>query len=430
MRFLTAKKQGVFTYYGHSYELEPITFPEVNIRNILVTSYHLDAKICKENPDTMQGVTFDASKLPGYPKLLTFPPQDLPAGSRLMLVRGGGIGDVIMLTPALKKLKQLVGDRMEIVVSTFADRIPLLDGLGYVDRFFPHPVRLYDFMNAADYYLDFSDPKKIFNFWEMIDFHLDCLSFDPSAIPAPEKIPELPEGLFRSARMAEAISSVRPEGKTAVLYAGMASDRIRHLPSDILDWLARAYPDTIFLLPGNTTGPCGGSPNTFTIDTSAGLEDYVTAIRLCDILVSTDSSAYHIAAATGTPSLVFFGPIGSKTRTGYYPLVVALDSSYQGLTCHAPCGISAIEETPPAIPIGANGATRLVDGMEITTFTGETFVFDHKKGCPDANAAGSSCSPCLAGFTREAVIASFEKVLALFEGLKAQKGWSAGGTAP
>jgi hypothetical protein len=53
LRFLVARKQGVSTYYSHSYNLEPITSPEINLRNILIIGYPLDLKFCQDNPDTM-----------------------------------------------------------------------------------------------------------------------------------------------------------------------------------------------------------------------------------------------------------------------------------------------------------------------------------------------------------------------------------------
>lgn len=413
MDFLVAKTQGVFQYHGYDYELEPIVPPEVNLRNILLGSPLLNRVICEKNPDTMQTISFDASKLPGYPRKLDMSLEDIPDGSRLMLLRAGGIGDMIMLTPALKKLKQTLGERVTINMSTFADRISLLEGLGYIDTFFPHPIRVRDFMLNADYYLDFSDTKKLFYTSEMIDFHLDCLSFDPAGIPAAEKLPEISKDLSRSGPVKEAIRKLCPDSRLKVLYASKASDKIRYLPPYILELLAGKYPDVCFILPEETTGRYNGRENIFTVDTSGGLNDYVTAIAESDVLVSADSSAYHIAAAVNTPSLVFFGSIGSRIRTGYYPLVIAIDSTYTGLTCHAPCGISALQETPPEIPIGANGIRNLLTGVEITTSAGETFSFDPKKGCPESNATGIAHSPCLMHFSEDDVLAGFEKATGL-----------------
>ena len=415
MMYLSAKQQGVFTYYGHSYTLEPITPPQVNLRNILVIGYPLDLKICQDNPDTMQNIFFEAERLPGYPKPLTVPPRELPAGSRLMLLRGGGIGDILMLAPALKYLRKAVGNRITIKLSTFAERIPIIEGLGCIDTFFPHPIRLYDLINESDYYMDFSDPKRIFNDTDMIDFYLDSLFFDPASIPAQDKIPQLSDHLKRSGRIIESMETLNPDRKTRVLFAGNASSPIRHLPPFILKFLSASYPDMVFLVPSDRTGPSVEALNIFHLDTSGGLTDFVTAINLCDIVVSSDSSAYHIAAAVGTPALVFFGPIGSKIRIGNYPKVVALDSEYSGLTCHAPCGISALQETPPTIGIGANNIKNLDSGVEIVTFDGRTFKFDPKKGCPESNAALTTHSPCMSCFSEADIIKGFEKTLSLME---------------
>jgi hypothetical protein len=412
MQFLTAKKRGVFRYEGHAYDLEPITYPQVDLNQILAINHPLGIRICSENPVTMQGITFEVEKLPGYPKPLSVPPQELPEGSRLMLLRAGGIGDVIMLTPALKYLRKTVDRKISIHLSTFGNRIPLLDGLGCVDAFFPHPIRLYDFMKSADYYLDFSDPGQRFEHTDMIDFHLNSLLFDAGSIPQEEKVPEVPDHLKHSSRVIRAMEELAPDGMIKVLYAATASDRTRHIPPSVLDLLAGRNPDMAFLVPSDRTGKSPEKGNIYTMDTTGGLADYVTAIDQCDLLVSTDSSAYHIAAALGIPALVFFGPVGSAIRAHNYPKVVALDSAYSGLTCRAPCGISILQVTPPVIGIGAGCVKNLETGAKITTFDGRTFAFDPQKGCPESNATGMSFSPCL-DFSENEILAGFEKVLSL-----------------
>jgi len=339
------------------------------------------------------------------------PPQELPDGTKLMLLRGGGIGDIIMLIPALKQLWKMVGNRIIIKLSTFYERIPMMESLGYIDKYFPHPIRLFDFMNESDYYMDFSDPKQIFNEVNMIDFHLDSLYFNPASIPAKDKVPELPGDLKRSVRVIAGMNALVPAGRSRVLFADKASHRIRYLPPGILKLLSERFPDVSFLVPSDRNGRSNEAANIYDLDTSGGLGDFVTAIDLCDLVVSSDSSAYHIAAAIGKPALVFFGPIGSRIRVGYYPNIVALDSQYTGATCHAPCGISALQETQPTTGIGANGVKNLETGVEIVTFDGHSFNFDPKKGCPESNALGTSYSPCMCCFSEEDIIRGFEKSL-------------------
>jgi len=415
MNFVTARQHGKFTYHGHTYELEPISYPEVNLRNILSVSYPMDVAICRENPETMQAVHFEAQKLPGFPKPLLITPQELKEGSRLMLVRGGGIGDVIMLTSAIRCLREILGKKISISVSTFADCIPLLDGLGYIDSFHPHPIRLYDFMTSCDYYMDFPDPKGIFNHTDMIDFYFDSLFMDPAAVPAHKKIPEISGHLRQSERVIRALDGLIPPGMTRVLYSGRASDRIRHLPEEFLELLSGRHPEMAFILPSGSTGKSDKGNNLFRIDTSAGLADFVTAIGCSDIVVSTDSSAYHIAASLDIPALSFFGPISSRMRTGYYPRMAAVDSTYSGLTCRAPCGISAIYESTPAYSIGANAVKMLEAGTEITAFNGSTFRFDTKKGCPEMNVTGSEFAPCLSSFSETDILEGFEKAVSFMK---------------
>lgn len=415
MKYLIAKKKGTFTYHGHAYELEPISYPEVNLKNILAVNYPMDVTICKENPETMQTVYFEAKRLPGFPQPLTVPPPDLKEGSRLMLVHGGGIGDIIMLTPALRHLKKVAGKKISISMSTFADCIPLIDETGCIDAFFPHPIRLYDFMMNCDFYMDFPDPKGIFNDMDMIDFYFDSLFFDPVEIPAQEKIPGISYSLRNSPAVIRELETLTSAGMTKVLFSGTASDRIRHLPPRILGVLAGHYPDLAFVVPSNHTGKSDEYPNVFHLDTASGLADFITSIGRCQATVCSDSSAYHIAASLDIPALVFFGPISSKIRSRYYPKVVVLDSSYSGHTCSAPCGISAIRESTPVRSIGKNRLTRLEHGMEILTCDGRSFFFDPEKGCPESNATDSIFSPCISCFGDAEILSAFEKTLSFLD---------------
>lgn len=412
MKFLTARQKGTFLYEGNSYDLEPITYPQVNLNHILAINYPMDVEICTKNPGTIQGITFEAEKLPGYPRPLAVPSQELPDGARLMLLRTGGIGDMIMLTPALKYLRKTVGKRISIHLSTSGNRVPILDGLGCVDAFHPYPIRLYDFMKSSDYFVDFTDPAQRFEHMDMIDFHFNSLHFDAASIPAEYKIPEVPEKLRHCGRIAAAIKGLVTAGTARVLYAGLASSRMRHLPPSVLEFLAVRHPDASFIVPSDRTGQSPGRDNIFFLDTSGGLADFVTAINQCDLVVSADSSAYHIAAAVDVPALAFFGPIGSDIRTRNYPKVVALDSRYSGLTCRAPCGISILQVTPPLDGIGADRVKNLEAGVRITTFDGRAFAFDPKKGCPESNATGMACSPCM-HFSDKEILDGFERALSL-----------------
>ncbi|MCD6571108.1 MAG: hypothetical protein J7L53_10440 [Deltaproteobacteria bacterium] len=414
--YLVSTQPGAFFYHGHSYELSPIAYPDVDISNILLMEgLNLARAVCEENQGFITGISFDASRIPGFPRPLNMPLSDIPGGARLMLLRGGGIGDLIMLAPALKALRDACSPDVEILFSTFEDRQSLFEGLGYADKFYPHPIRLSEFIDDADYFVDFSDPKGIFSHVNMIDFHLDCLGIDPSTVSGREKIPRIAASLTRSKKITDSMDKICQGKGLCVLYSPGASDKIRRLPDYVLHLLATRHKDMIFLVPGKTPESFIGLKNVFSLDTSGGLSEFVTAIGQCDVLISSDSSAYHIAAALNKPSLVFFGSIPSRIRTTYYPNVIPLDAHYFGKTCVSPCGISALTETPPVMPIGANKVRDLKEGVNITTYSGESFIFDPQKGCPEANLTEETISPCLKSFTEEMIMEGFEKAIALID---------------
>ena len=412
LKFLCSRLAGSFAYHGQTYALSPLTPPEISPNDILVITSPLNLTICRENP-AMQTVSFETAKLHGFPQELRCHPAKLAEGAKLLILRGGGIGDVSMLTPALNILREQLGDRITINLATYADRQPLLNELGYVDKFYPLPLSLADFMTAADYYCDFSDHAGIFNETNMIDYHLSSLGINPRCIAPEQKQPVLSPSLNQSQEIIERIDTQAAVYSTRVLYVGRASDPIRNLPPGTLRLLAERHPAMAFFQPQRESPEQKLAANVFALDTAGGLNDFVTAIASCDLIVTTDSSAYHLAAALGTPALVFFGPIAAKLRAGYYPKVVAVDPNFQGQTCHSPCGISALSETPPNIGIGAAGVRNLREGMILTTFDGQDFSYHSARGCPEANFLGTSHSPCLLSLGEDTILAAFERTLAL-----------------
>ena len=244
MLFLTATQPGCFSYHGQDYLLEPLTPPEIDPRQVLAIDKHLGRIIAAENP-ALKLLNFDAARLPGFPQPL--PAEGLPRNTRLLLLRGGGLGDLVTLTPALKQLRKRYGLNLQVTLSTFRDIFPLFDDHALVDRLLPHPLSLAEITGASDYYVDFSDPTKLFDTSEMIDFHLESLRIDAGAVPAADKLPQLPAALSCCDRVREQLASLK---RPLVLFAGEASDVIRRLPPSVLASLAENHPEISFVVPG------------------------------------------------------------------------------------------------------------------------------------------------------------------------------------
>lgn len=401
-------------FFGQEYELVPIVPPQVNLNHILAAPAPLAETIVKRYPDHLQIIYFDAHKLPGFPKRLEIPPQEISKGSRLMIIRDAGIGDMIMLSSALRELKKEVGPGVELLLATLRDRHPLMYNSGLLEHFFPLPIPLSDLVNTTDYYFLFSDPRGIFGKVNMIDYYLDSFSIDYRAIDPEDKIPFLSPCLTRSDEIISSIRENTPDGHIRVLYSPGASDPWRQLPPRVLNLLAVNYGEFVFFVPKYNLHGHTQHGNVFEIDTSGDLIEFVTAIEECDILVSADSAAYHIAATMNKPSLVLFGPIDTKPAQ-YYPSATALEGVYEGEVCRFPCGISGHAGRFARKPIGANKVTRFEPGTEVITHSGRPFIYDPRKGCPEANITGTKYSPCLDLLPDERILEGFEKVLAQYK---------------
>ncbi|MEE8431545.1 MAG: hypothetical protein V3S16_09865, partial [Candidatus Desulfatibia sp.] len=95
-------------------------------------------------------------RIPGFPQPFNNPPSKLPANSKLIILRSGGIGDHIMMTPAIRSLKRTIPIGSEIWLATEKANHCLFEGNPDITRLFSLPVRMSHFM-GADYYLEFSN---------------------------------------------------------------------------------------------------------------------------------------------------------------------------------------------------------------------------------------------------------------------------------
>ncbi len=389
MIFLAATEPCTMNVYEAAFTLQPLTYPEVNPAHILVVEQELGKRILQRDRKKVRPLTFDAGRLPGFPKPMP-PLGDLEAPCRVILIRGGGIGDVLMATPAIRELRNRLPHGSHLTLATFRSNVPLFSGNPHLDRVISEPMTLGDIL-GADYYLEFNDPGKLITRTPMTDFYLSGLRIDPAEVK--DKIPILrPESLFDPV-MAGRIRDAGSGFRCVVYLNGLASDRLRDVPPSILDVLPRRHPQFLFLVPacfceryaGETSRALKGS-NCLRVDTEGSLSAYVTALSCSDAVITTDSSAYHLAAALGKPALALFGPIESRLRTLYYPTVTGLDANYQGMTCKSPCGKSMLSEF---------SSTSKKDLM----------------GCPEAVRQRQRFSPCLF-FAPELLLQSLERILA------------------
>lgn len=392
MQFLSAKEPIPLQVYGQNFNLTPIQLPDVDITQILVAEDELGRRVLeKDNNSKLNRLSFDAHNLPGFPEPL-LPLRQIENQSRVLIIRGGGIGDVLMSVPAVRALKAQLPVTAHITLSTFQDNARLFANIPEIDSVVGQPMTLANFMEA-DYYTEFKDTDSQISSIHMIDFYLESLGFNSKEIT--DKSISLPLGNMLDRQIQELITDAGREFISTAYLNGLASDVIRDLPPAMLNVFIENLPDHLFVIPKSYTdrykneASCiKDSSNILYINTIGSLSAYLTAIHSCDSVITTDSSAYHIASAMDKPCLVIFGPIDAGLRTTYYPKAIALEPVYKGQKCNSPCGKSMFSE------FAENRGT-------------------DEKRCPEATLRQSNFSPCIESFSENELIDAFKEMVKL-----------------
>jgi hypothetical protein len=390
MIFIAAREPNVFLrVYGAEFHLEPLTYPDIDLSHILAVESELGRRILERNDGKVNRIRFDAQKLPGFPKPLTSL-EDAAPGSRILILRGGGIGDMLMCTPAIRELKRRLPAGVRIALATFSGYKPLFAAHPDIDSVTIQPLNLGRLM-TYDYYFVFRDPDKQMDQWPLIDFYLAKLWIDPSTVA--DKRPALSDPMPRDPELNRRIQDAGSTFRHIVYLNGLASDSLRDLPPAMIYGLPDLFPETLFVVPDSyllrypeTAAGFTKIPNVLTVDTAGSLIRYVTALDACCAVITTDSSAYHIAAALDRPALAVFGPIDARLRTAYYPTVRVLEAKYRGQTCRSPCGKSYRSQF-------------------------YTESSENVSRCPEAAITGVPFSPCLGSFSQNLIRTEVEAML-------------------
>ncbi len=269
---------------------------------------------------------------------------------------GGGLGDGILLRPALEilmeELFRITGYLPELdCFSMFPGRSSFaLQGLANV-LVGPMPLdlkSLIDYDAVVDFGGMLEDPR--FSNMHMTDFYLARMGLDPSRYPAEAKEPFMPDQGRGYEEVELALRRVREKalGRPTVAVC-FVTTKTRAMPfskaAAVVEALAKEfYP--VLLLPSHIDGR--GFLKEFGLEDTAedissvstDFSRFVRIIQALGAVVSVDTSAVHIAAGSGIPAAAIFNSIDAQLRTKYSPTVMAIQLRYTGRSCKAPCGIS------------------------------------------------------------------------------------------
>jgi ADP-heptose:LPS heptosyltransferase len=262
-----------------------------------------------------------------------FPSSGQPP-RKVLVIRSGAIGDLLLLTPALVALKTLHPEA-EIDVCFFAKNAPILSGV--TESFVPYPPPesmsgLYDTIFCLEGVVEQSTDDRIHAtdaFARVLG--VTVTDYRPVYQVTPE---EHQDAVYKYPRADGTLVKRNPR----VAIQPMASSRIRDYPLNqwqaIIDALIkRGWEVLLYGAPGQLP-PLKNAPRAIRDCSHLTFREAAAVLLTCDVFCGVDSSFFNLCPALGVPAIGLFGPVDWRTRikegSGQHALA--------GLGDCAPCG--------------------------------------------------------------------------------------------
>jgi len=236
----------------------------------------------------------------------------------LDLARQKGLGDVLLCTPALRELKRT---NPACFIRFFTDFAPLLRGLPYIDEVHPIQDAPADVRQLG--YEGYTPPRG--HLAKIIGDQLgvEVSNVKPDCVVAPTLA-----GKYR------ALLASFPKPHVMILRRASSWTPNKDWPQEYWDFVVEKVSQfgTAIEIGGIQGGTAPTAGSYLDLRQQTNVEELAALISIADLYIGPVSGPMHIAAATGTPSVVIYGGFESPVGLSGYEQV----SHYSALCC-APC---------------------------------------------------------------------------------------------
>lgn len=269
---------------------------------------------------------------------------------KICIIRSlGGIGDVLMTTPAVRQLKE---DYPNSHITYAMDRhstkdyYELLKNAPFIDEIVDAR-----YINRAQYSSVTDITSVCIKYENANQRPLNRIDIFAKACGIPRLRNHLPfykEELLETQYVSNVLNTINQKDKKLVFLHTASFDSKRCWPAyryeELLDLAAQERPDIHFLVSDyNNVLPDKTKYSNITNITNSNIRYIASFISQSDFFIGPDSGPMHIAGAVGTPSLALFGSISPEARINYYPTHQAIISEPK-LSCqfciYAKCNIN------------------------------------------------------------------------------------------
>ena len=315
----------------------------------------------------------------------------------LLILRAGGMGDVIFVTPFVKKLKEKYSN-LSITLATdyvFTKSFePSFDKVISFDNLTKNIFDSYDYKITLENMVENNPEAETMNIY---DLHESIFKVKLDDIVHPDLAVDPSTVYFLSKRLNKANFNIVLQLSASVIK--------RSIPSSVLkEFIVKySYPNTVFWIGDSIK-------NIDMVDTfiklckrekpslrmvnfpkiGGSLLHLASLIKESDLVIGADSNYVHIAAAFNVPSVGIYGPFPSDYRIGRYDKAIGIDA------------ISSCEY-----------GRDIKKGDKIIAHS----CFEHGDGrCQLATVTGSVFSPCLSLIKSENILEAVDIAIKLYYG--------------
>ena len=250
-----------------------------------------------------------------------------PADPRkILVVRMGGVGDLLFTTPLLREIKRLY-PRATVHFSTVKSNEWILANSGLIDGFYFFP------MSASPENNRVGDYDWVINLENVVEYttdkHVVDAFTDHAGVPLSDKTT-----FYRPLRSAESFAERFPKTRKRIAVQLTASSPVRtyaHVGTLIGLLLNQGYEVATYNFPGQVKIDNPGVIDLAAINPS--FQENVDFLQTCDACIGPDSSIVHFAGALGIPTIGLYGPFPWEIRTAYQQSILAISGRGECAPC-------------------------------------------------------------------------------------------------
>lgn len=253
-------------------------------------------------------------------------------GKKIVIMRPGGFGDLLFLTPSIREIKRR-WPTAEVHVCAYSRFQPILMA-SQADQIVSYPLSLddaetYDAWCLLENVIEGNPEAESIHAVDIVAKRIGLSSLENKEMAydlTPEEVAWAAEHYPRSSRSRVAIQ-IEASGK-ARNYPG-------NLLTEVIIRLAQKNIEVFLLgLPGKVATKSTPLVRNLMLE-NLGFRQSVAAMATCDVLLGPDSVMVHVAGAIHMPALGLYGAFPWALRTAYAPTVEAIQG--HGGCDLAPC---------------------------------------------------------------------------------------------